>query len=101
MADATHQFHRVERMKDAWITRDDKTDGGVLGPFSQALGRRIGPEFQITYGLLYTSGEFFIDGGEFVEDARNGGNGYIRPSGDISYAYFFFHLIKTLQHPLL
>ena len=98
MADATHQFHRVERMKDTWITRDDKTDGGVLCSFSQTLGRRVGPEFQLTYGLLYTPGDFFIDRGDFVKNARDSSDGYIRPSGDISYAYFFFHLIKILQH---
>ncbi len=91
MADAAHQFHRVERMKDAWITRDDKTDGDVLCSFSQTLGRRIRPEFQLTYGLLYTPGDFFIDRGDFVKNTRNSGDGYIRLSGDISYAYFFFN----------
>ena len=91
MADAAHQFHRVERMEDAWITRDDKTDGGVLCPFSQTLGRRVRPEFQLTYDLLYTPGDFFIDCGDFVKDTRNRGDGYICPSGDISYTYSFFN----------
>ena len=91
MADAAHQFHRVERMEDAWITRDNKTDGSVLCSFSQTLGRRVRSEFQLTYDLLYTLGDLFIDRGDFIKNARDSGNGYIRPSGDISYAYFFFH----------
>ena len=95
VADAAHQFHRVERMKDARITGDDKTDSGVLCPFGQTLGRGVGPEFQLTDDLLYSPGDFFIDGGDFVENTRNGGNGYVGLAGDISYAYFFFHLIKS------
>ena len=91
MADAAHQFYRIERMEDPRITRDDKTDGGVLCSFSQTLGRRVRPEFQLTYDLLYTPGDFFIDGGDFVEDTRNRGDGYFCPSGDISYAYFLFN----------
>ena len=91
MADAAHQFYRVKRMEYAWVTRDDKSDGGVLNPTCQTLGRRVRPEFQVTYDRLDTLGDLFIDGGNLVQDSRDGGDGYIRLAGDISYAYFFFN----------
>jgi hypothetical protein len=93
MPDAAHQFHRVKRMKDTGITRNNKTDGGVLCPFGQTLGRGVRPEFQFSYDLINTLGDFFIDGGDFIKDARNSGDGDIGPAGDICYAYFFFHCL--------
>jgi hypothetical protein len=91
MADAAHQFHRIKRMEDARITRYDKTNSGVLYAAGQTLGCGIGPEFKVANDFFYTLGDFFIDRGDFVKNTRNGGDGYIRPSGDISYAYFFFN----------
>src|SRR5689334_22466783 len=91
VADAAHQFYGVKRMEDTRISRDDKPDGGVLYPFGQTLGRGVGPEFQINDGLLYALDDFLVDRGDLVEDARDRGDGYIRFSGDIGYAYFLFN----------
>ena len=93
MADAAHQFHRIEGMENTWISRDDKTDGGILDAAGQTLGSRVGPELHLPYDLLYALDDLFIDGGDFVEDARNSGDGNIGLAGDISYTYFFFHCL--------
>jgi hypothetical protein len=91
VADAAHQFHRVERMENARISRNDKTDGGVLYAFGQPLGCGVWPKLHFPYDLLYSTGNFLIDRGDFVKDTRDGSNGYICPSGDISYTYFLFN----------
>jgi hypothetical protein len=81
-------------MKDTRVTRDDKTDGGVLCPFGQSLCRGVRAELHLSDDTLDSLGYIFIDSGDFIEDTGYGGDRYIGPAGNISYAYFFFHLIE-------
>ena len=50
----------------------------------------VGPEFELTNGLLHALDKFFIDGGDTIDDAGNGGDGNIRPLRNIGYADSFF-----------
>ena len=51
----------------------------------------LGLNFNSPMTCFYTLGDFFIDCGDFVQNTGDCRDRYIRPSGDISYAYFFFN----------
>ena len=91
MANATHQLYSVKRMENTRIAGDDKTNGRILHTAGQTLGRGVRPKLQLPYDLLHTLGDLFINCRNFIKNARNGSDGYIRLSGDISYTYFFFN----------
>ena len=87
MTDPAYQFNSVKRMKDAGITRHDKSDAGVLA-FGEPLSGDIRFKFKESNRLLNTGYIFFADGRGFVDDTRDGGDGNLCATGNIFYADF-------------
>ena len=87
MAYAAYQFNSVKRMEDARVTRHDKSDAGILA-FGQPLGGDVGFEFKEIDRFLDANDIFFADGGDFIDDTRNGCNGNLCAAGNIFYTDF-------------